>query len=437
MSPLRLLAVALLAASLLSAADAPYPIDLATALKLAGAQNLDVALARERVSEAEAAHEQARQKFFPWLAPGIQWRRHDGRLQDVVGNMIDTRKQTLAVGLTVGAQIDLGDAYYQSLAAKQLTRAASEALNTRRQDAVFAAAAGYFELARAAAATTTAREALALADTYAAEVRAGVAAGIASTGDAARAEVQVAKNRSLVATADEARAIAAARLATTLRLPPATDLQPERTAPAPLTLFPADVTPGALVSQALAHRPELTQAGALTEASEAQLKAARTGPLIPTIGATAQLGGLRGGRGANASGEFHDTEDYALGVSWRVGPGGIGDTARHRAAEARLRATKLDRERVSDQVTREVIEAHARVRGATARLDAAKQALAAAESSWNFSRARRDFGVAAVLEAVQAEQDFTRARLDYLETIAAHNAAHYALQRAVGGAVAP
>ncbi|MBL9186881.1 MAG: TolC family protein [Opitutaceae bacterium] len=429
--------LALLAATALSAADAPYPIDLATALRLAGAQNLDVAVAQERLAEAEAAHEQARQKFFPWISPGVAWRRHDGRLQDVVGNMLDTRKQSLGLGVTIAAQVDVGEAYYQSLAAKQLTRAASESLNARRLEAVAQAAAGYFELARAQAAVGAASEAQRVADSYAAEVRNGVIAGVASAGDAARAEAQSARNRTLAATAAEQRAIAAARLATMLRLPPATDLQPREGELAPLTLFPAEVTPGALIAQALARRPEINQAGAISEAAATQAKAARVGPLLPSVGASAQVGGLRGGRGGNTWGEFHDSEDYAIGVSWRVGPGGLFDSARTRAADARSRTTKLEQERLRDQVTREVIEAHARVRGVTARLEAASQALKASETAWKFSRERRDFGVSVVFETVLAEQDYTKARLDYLQAIAEHNAAHYALQRAVGGTPGP
>ncbi|MDP3069105.1 MAG: TolC family protein [Opitutaceae bacterium] len=425
--------LALLSAATVAAADAPYPIDLATALRLAGAQSLDVAVAQERLAEAEAAHEQARQKFFPWIAPGVAWRRHDGRLQDVVGNMLDTRKQTLGLGVTVAAQVDVGEAYYQSLAAKQLSRAASESLAARRLEAVAQAAAGYFELARAQAAVGAASEAQRVADSYATEVRNGVDAGVASPGDAARAAVQSAKNRTLAATAAEQRAIAAARLATILRLPPATDLQPRDGELAPLTLFPADAMPGTLITQALARRPELNQAAAVTAAAETQAKGARVGPLLPSVGASAQVGGLRGGRGSNASGEFHDSQDYAIGVSWRVGPGGLFDSARTRGADARSRSAKLEQERLRDQVTREVIEAHARVRGSAARLEAATQALKASETAWKFSRERRDFGVSAVFETVLAEQDYTKARLDYLQTIAEHNAAHYALQRAVGG----
>ena len=161
-------------------------------------------------------------------------------------------------------------------------------------------------------------------------------------------------------------------------------------------------------------------------------KGARVGPLVPTVGATAQLGALRGGRGG-ALGSFGDSEDFMIGVSWRVGPGGLFDSARQRSADSRQRTAKLEQEHARDQVTREVIEAHARVRAVAARLDAAKQGLSASEASWKFSRERRDFGVAAVLEAVQAEQDYTRARLDYLQAVAEHNAAHYALSRAVGG----
>src|SRR4030095_16392063 len=44
-----------------------YPIDLPTTLQLAGAQNLDVKIARERLAEARATHESAVAQFFPWI----------------------------------------------------------------------------------------------------------------------------------------------------------------------------------------------------------------------------------------------------------------------------------------------------------------------------------------------------------------------------------
>ena len=95
-----------------AAATHPLPIDLPTALRLAGAQNLEVQIAHERVAQAEAAEEQARLQFFPWLAPGIAYRRHDDRIQDVAGNIISADKQSLSPGAAVSAQLDLGVALY-------------------------------------------------------------------------------------------------------------------------------------------------------------------------------------------------------------------------------------------------------------------------------------------------------------------------------------
>src|SRR6266850_572869 len=84
-----------------------YPIDLPTALRLANAQNLDIQIARERLKEAKANHESAVELFFPWISPGAVYRRHENRIQDVVGNIIDADKQSYTVGGSLTAQLDL------------------------------------------------------------------------------------------------------------------------------------------------------------------------------------------------------------------------------------------------------------------------------------------------------------------------------------------
>ena len=73
------------------------PIDLPTALRLGGAQNLDVQIAREKLAEAKANHASAVSQFFPWLSPGITYRRHDDKIQDVEGNVIDVHKYSYAI----------------------------------------------------------------------------------------------------------------------------------------------------------------------------------------------------------------------------------------------------------------------------------------------------------------------------------------------------
>src|SRR5689334_13324280 len=65
-----------------------YPIDLPTALRLAGAQNLDIQIARERLREAQANRRSALEQFFPWVAPGVQYHRRDGLAQAVPAGTI-------------------------------------------------------------------------------------------------------------------------------------------------------------------------------------------------------------------------------------------------------------------------------------------------------------------------------------------------------------
>src|SRR5204863_828733 len=77
----------------------PNTIDLPTALKLAGANNLDVQIAREKVAEARAASDSARAKFFPWITPSVVVRRHEENIQAVNGPIIDADKQSLAAGI--------------------------------------------------------------------------------------------------------------------------------------------------------------------------------------------------------------------------------------------------------------------------------------------------------------------------------------------------
>ena len=63
-------------------------------------------------------------------------------------------------GATIGAQVALGDAIYNSLAAKRTYRASGEALEARRQEVALAAAQQYVDLAKATALVEVNREAV-------------------------------------------------------------------------------------------------------------------------------------------------------------------------------------------------------------------------------------------------------------------------------------
>ena len=423
--------ITLLCSTFLASAATNHPIDLPTALRLAGAQNLDVQLARERLREAHAQQDAALYNFFPWLTPGVAFKRHDGRLQDVGGTVLDTTKQSYTLGTGVEARLDLGDAWFKSLAAKQLAKAADHAVEAQRQASVASAALGYFDLMKARATGDVAEEAARIAGDYAEQLQRGVELGLTFKGDALRARGQAERNQLSVQQAREQQRLAAARLAQVLRLDPAVDLLPADHELLPLTLTATNAALDSLVAQALGLRPELKQGAALTHAAKQDRDATTLGPLFPSLGAQAFLGGLGGGRGSR-TGSFGDTESLALTLGWRLGPGGIFDSAREQSATARLAAATLGVEKVRDEVIRQVVEAHTRVHSLAAQLATLRRALATAEEAFRLTRERKEQGVGIVLERIFAEQELTRARSDYVAAVAEFNKAQYGLQRAVG-----
>ena len=90
-------------------------VDWPTVMRLAGAKNEEVAVARLQHHRAVLDVDQAWQRFWPTVMLGAQYRKHHGRLQDVVGEMLEVRKQQVALGPTVQIDWVPGDSYYAAL----------------------------------------------------------------------------------------------------------------------------------------------------------------------------------------------------------------------------------------------------------------------------------------------------------------------------------
>ena len=436
MFDVRFLVILIAAAVTALAGDGPrdtQSINLAAVMRLAGADSLDIKLAEQRLAEAQAAHESALMQFFPYLSPSVAFKRHEGNIQTVDGQIIQANKQSLGVGASIVAQLELGDAIYKSMVAKRLVAAAQHGAEAQRQESVFLAVSAFFDLVQAKAARGVERESLRIADSYAGELGRAVEAGIAFKGDSFRAIAQAERDRLTLRQMEERQRIAAARLAQTLHISPLVELIPEGGEPAPMQLSAMSGSIETLVAAALSNRPELHQSDAQIAAAQKARDGAKFGPLIPTVRGDFSYGGLGGGLyDDSVTRRFNDSTDYGIGLSWRVGPGGLFDQSRIRTGEARVQISELEQARLRNEITRQVVEAHARARSFADQIDYSRKALDAAEQSLKLTRQRQQFGVGEVLENIQAAQDLTRARLDYLTAITEHNRAQFALRRAVG-----
>jgi len=137
------------------------------------------------------------------------------------------------------------------------------------------------------------------------------------------------------------------------------------------------------------------------------------------------------------TGHFGESEDYVALLNWRIGPGGLFDFGNIHAHQARLHGAALVAEKVADQVGNEAVTSQARVQSLEDQIATAKQSLSDAEEALRLGQERKEFGVGVVLETIQAQQELSRVRNDYLNIVADYDKAQYALLRALGQLSAP
>jgi outer membrane protein TolC len=416
------------------AAPSTYPIDLATTLRLAGAQNLDVQLAHNAVAEAHANYVSALERFLPTLAPSASYLHHSGFDQDVNGRMVDVTKHNDTTGAYLTAQIPVGDAIFTALQTHQLMAAADAGATAQEQDSGLTAAQQYFALVSAGALVEVVNDSLRISQTYEQQLKEAVQIGIAFKGDALRVQTQTERLQLDLTRARQQQRLAAAQLAQTLHLQPTVELIPAEREPAPLALSDLTASPEELIRTALRNRPELARSTAQIAAAEESRRGAIYGPLLPTIGGQAFAGQFNGGPGDTGD-SGGARRDYAVGLSWKIGPGGLLDLGRIRASGARLTAAELSDEKLRDQIGREVVDGYTRVQSLFEQLRVARVNLNSAEETLRLTRQRKQMGVGIVLEDIQAQQELQKVRTDLVTIVTELNQQQYALLHSVGTAL--
>jgi outer membrane protein TolC len=407
-------------------------ISLGTAMRLAGGNNRDVLIAEQRLAEARARHEAARLQFFPTLTPGFAIRGHSGRVQAVNGTMINAGKQSLSLGAAVTLQLELGEAYYNKLVTLRLANAAQFALEVQRQESMWQAVSGYLDLVQAAAAVEVARETLSIAENFHRQLTASADAGLAAKADERRAEAQAARSRITLRQAQETQRITSARLAQFLRISPLVNLTPQESSPSPMAASFPKSTAVSLSETALQRRPEMTMTDEQLAAALTSSAAARYAPWFPAVRAEVSGGGLGGGVRGDGFDHFSDTADYGIALTWKIGPGGLFDPSRRHLADARTATAVIERDKLHDEIVRQVVEAVEKSRSLADQLIAARDLLAAASATLKVESDRKELGIGAVLGHIEAQKDLAAARTEYIRIVSSYNKTQFLLQRATG-----
>jgi outer membrane protein TolC len=354
-------------------------IDLATALRLADERNLDVAIYVERVAEAAARVAEARTLAVPTVRVGSDYARHTGNIQDTSGQVIDADRASRFTRAGIDVGVDISDAIFAPLVAKQNRAAVMAASSANRHEVFLDVSAAYLRLLESRSAHEVAQRALERALDLA-----NLTANYAEAGEGLLAE-----------------------------------------------LFSGDEDVDALVARALADRPETDQYDALVAAAAGELKAQQYRLFIPGVSigfSTGRFGGAPGSSIANTG----DRDDLALTLFWQFDGFGLGHRARTDEKRAQLRRVGLERDKLRDTIAAEVRESYARVRSYKQQMSFADQAVASAERAYMLNRDRIYDQQGLPLEALQAMQALASAEVARLEARTSFSLAQIRLHTALG-----
>jgi outer membrane protein TolC len=432
-------------------------------LRLAGARDLDIAVARQNVLRALGELDEARGLWLPSLFTGPTYYRLDGQVQAINGQVMTVDRSSLFVGSTaslansfpaappgsgfpplntLSGVLRLSDAIYGTRAARRVIAANEAGVRVATNDALLAVSEAYFDLQLAAGTLAIAREA-----TGNAEILAGITGAFARS----RAGLEADHRRILNELRSRMRSIrlavgqlevASANLVRPLLLDPQVVVAPVEPAEAIIRLIPDEVQLDDLFCQAWQNRPELARARELVEAAVFRLKQAKLRPFVPSVALTYAGGGFGGGQNA-FFGNFSSRGDFAASLFWELRGLGLSDRGNWRVAEAQRNTADIELVRVQAQVANDVVAAYkARVATAEAMIDARESVTEALESlQLNLANIRKGAGLPAAtrpIEVLQPIQALAQARTDYLNAVLAYNRAQFRLYRAIGqGPVLP
>jgi outer membrane protein TolC len=440
--------------------DRGTSIDLATGLRLAGVENLELVIARQRIEAAVAQQQLAAAQILPNLNLGTNYDAHTGNVQQASGRIINVERSALYVGAGANAvaagtvsipgvqwNLNVSESIYNYFATRQRSEQARLATAAEQNAVLLNVSVAYTDLLEAHAALSLAtitrndaREVARLTANYA-------ATGEGRPADAERAATELRRREEDVAQARLEVGNASRRLSELLNLDATVPLRPLESRVVPQSIVPQRIPLAELITIALLDRPELKARQAAIAAALLELDSAKVLPFSPQV-LLGFSGGVFGG-GSNLVagpvppvaglppnqprfGEFKGRTDIDAIMYWSARNLGLGNKALIDAARSRARSADLEQQAVLDQVRHEVAEAFVRTHVRFKEIEVRARGVRSGMDGFAEDVTRVEGREALPIELLDSLRHLAEERRDYLAAITDFNRAQFELYVALG-----
>jgi len=424
-----------------------YPIDLATALRLADTENPTIGAARMMILEALALQLTARSLLVPSLNSGISYHDHTGVLQRSSGKILSLSEQSLYIGAgarTVAAEsvaipgvnilTPLTDAWFEPLAARQRLSGARFNAQATAYEILLDVALLHIQLLGNQSILDAQRKSEYQVNEIVTITRHFAETGQGRDSDANRAFSQWKRRRALVLKAEEEIAVTVARLANRLNLDPSVRLEVMGGPLIPIDLVNLDTSQPELIRVALAQRPDIAARSAAIREAEAHRKQEISRPLLPTLW-LGFSGGVFGG-GSNLAppvvGNFGGRTDFDVRVFWTLLNFGAGNLALIKERQAQVNQMVAEQSKTINRARGEVSASLADARAAQNQITIARRELLSAELGFkeDLERSRQNQGLP--IEVLNSLTLLADARVNLIRALVHYDQAQFSLWVSLG-----
>ena len=404
------------------------PITLDTVLRLAEEQNIQVAIARERLSESETEQRIAAKSWLPKVYAGPSYYRHEGGIQDFQGNLIHSSTGALFAGMDLNSEIDVREATFQRVSAERKAWQQRGELSKVTSETLLEAGTTYLDLLTARRGEAVARE----LEKYLLEVKERAEKLVTADDQSAQVLVEAAQaeasgRRQNISKLHQQGDAASDKLAYLLGVGTCARMVPIEEILLPIDLV--DPTPPAnvLVEQALTTGPGVRELENMLSTMQAGLDRL-SGPvrLLPVVKVTVAEGVFSVGPGGEMASD--NRLDLCLQVRWNLMEFVTAREQRH-LAESRVEQARLSRDDLRAKLTAAVQEARDASLSGREQIRHGTEQISHAISSYNLSDERLKMRApnASAAEVLQAIRGLETAHYNYLTAVNAYNKAQIRL----------
>ncbi|MCK8604291.1 TolC family protein [Desulfoferrobacter suflitae] len=414
----------------------PQPLSLASAYRIALAQNPLELVAREGIVMAEEQVGVARAPYYPELgleAGYSRWQKHaflpDGLLEvredipSVIGPTDDW-----SAGLSAGYVLfDSGNRQAQLRAALAMQGVAEEDAEAIRQDILLNVAKAYYNLAAGLENLKVQKENLQRAEDNLRLAEERLVVGAVPQADVLRARTEVSNSRLALVRAEHGVRVSRGELNTSMGLPVELALEIDATLSEVTSPTAIDLDQG--FERAVHTRPEVKSALRSIAAARYEVDGARSafGPKLKAAG----------GFGWRDADFLPEDEEWLVGVAVEL-PIFTGFSRVHQLSKARAQAAQ-EEAKTRDlvlKVRREVWNSHSRLLEAFEGIHAARTEVADAAESLRLTRERYRVGVSVITDLLDAQTALARAEADLVAAQWSYHIAMTEFERATGALAA-